>query len=276
MFYEYAPDMKLHYETKGGGRPVLLIHGLGCDINLMASAFEPIFKKEDQAYKRIYIDLPGMGESSHTLAYASSDKILAILEGFVDKFIGQNNFLLIGQSYGGYLAQGLLAHYKFQIDGINLLCPMIVPDNKQRKVPKKYLSFANEDYLSNLDPQKADQISNNLLVANRKTAERWEKEVISGIKKSNKEFLKALKKNYGFIVDVDEVIKNLDYDKPSLIMTGRQDTIVGYKDQWHLLNILPRASFAVLDATDHNLQIEAPNIFNALVQNWLERLVKFA
>lgn len=276
MFYEYAPDMKLHCEIKGTGKPILLIHGLGCDINLMTGAFEPIFEKEGQMYKRIYLDLPGMGESSHTLAYASSDKILAILEGFVDKIIGQEHFLLVGQSYGGYLAQGLVAHYKFQVDGLNLLCPMVVPDGKQRQVPKKYLSFTDTDYLSSLNPQKAEQVTKNLLVANQKTVERWQKEVIAGIQRANKEFLKALKNNYSFIVDVDKVIKALDYDKPSLIITGRQDTIVGYKDQWKLLEIFPRASFAVLDATDHSLQIEAPKIFTALVENWLKRLKNLA
>lgn len=276
MFYEYAPDMKLHYETKGTGKPILLIHGLGCDINLMTGAFEPIFAKEDQEYQRIYVDLPGMGESSHTLSYASSDKILGILEGFVDKIIGEKHFLLIGQSYGGYLAQGLVAHYKYQIDGLNLLCPMVVPDGEQRQVPKKYLSFTDADYLSSLNTQKAEKITKNLLVANQKTVERWQKEIIAGIHKANKIFLKALKNNYSFVVDVDKVIKDMDYDKPSLIMTGRQDTIVGYKDQWHLVDIFPRASFAVLDATDHSLQIEAPKIFTALVENWLKRIKDFA
>ncbi|WP_265488225.1 alpha/beta fold hydrolase [Lactobacillus sp. PV034] len=151
-----------------------------------------------------------------------------------------------------------------------------MPDGKQRQVPKKYLSFTDTDYLAGLNPQKAERVTKNLLVANQKTVERWQKEVIAGIQRANKGFLKALKNNYSFIVDVDKVIKALDYDKPSLIITGRQDTIVGYRDQWKLLEIFPRASFAVLDATDHSLQIEAPKIFTALVENWLKRLKNLA
>ena len=276
MFYEYAPDMKLHYEIKGEGKPVLLIHGFGCDMNLMIGAFEPIFTKETKDYKRIYVDLPGMGESSHTLAYASSDKILAVLEGFVDKFIGKEQFLLAGQSFGGYLSRGLLAHYKFQVDGLTLLCPVVIPDADKRTLPKHYLSFSDEDYLKKFDPQQAELITKNLIVANKETIERQQKEVISGLMKADQEFLKALKNDYNFAVDVDKVIAEMDYDKPSLIMTGHQDTRVGYKDQWKLFNIFPRASFVVLDVADHSLQIEEPKVFNVLVENWLERLVKFA
>ncbi len=34
----------------------------------------------------------------------------------------------------------------------------------------------------------------------------------------------------------------------------------------------PRATFAVLDTAGHNLQIEQPQVFNALASEWLDRL----
>ena len=59
---------------------------------------------------------------------------------------------------------------------------------------------------------------------------------------------------------------------PSLIVTGRQDHVAGYQDAWQLIEQYPRAAFAVLDMAGHNLQIEQPDMFNALVNNWLNRL----
>lgn len=47
---------------------------------------------------------------------------------------------------------------------------------------------------------------------------------------------------------------------------------MGYLDAWQLLEKYPRATFAVLDMAGHNLQIEQPDIFEALVDNWLDRL----
>ncbi|WP_286167138.1 alpha/beta hydrolase [Clostridium sp. D33t1_170424_F3] len=54
-------------------------------------------------------------------------------------------------------------------------------------------------------------------------------------------------------------------------MTGRQDGCVGYRDLWRLLEDYPRATFAVLDMAGHNLQIEQPELFHSLVENWLVR-----
>lgn len=57
---------------------------------------------------------------------------------------------------------------------------------------------------------------------------------------------------------------------PTLIVTGRQDTCVGYRDQLALLDHYPHATFAVLDTAGHNAQIERPGAVAALVDDWLE------
>ena len=91
MFYSYK-NIKIHYQVIGSGKPIFMIHGLDCDLNLMKGCFEPIFKNKN-GYKRIYIDLPGMGKSEALLEYASSDKILYILISFAENIISEN-FLL--------------------------------------------------------------------------------------------------------------------------------------------------------------------------------------
>ena len=62
------------------------------------------------------------------------------------------------------------------------------------------------------------------------------------------------------------------FEGPSLIVAGRQDSISGYLDAIDLLAQFPRASLAVLDAAGHGLAFERPQLFNALVWDWLERL----
>jgi pimeloyl-ACP methyl ester carboxylesterase len=62
------------------------------------------------------------------------------------------------------------------------------------------------------------------------------------------------------------------FERPTLILTGRQDDAVGYLDQWRLLPHYPRATFAVLDVAGHNLQIEQPELFTALMLEWLDRV----
>jgi pimeloyl-ACP methyl ester carboxylesterase len=62
------------------------------------------------------------------------------------------------------------------------------------------------------------------------------------------------------------------FEKPTLILVGRQDGMVGYRDAWEILENYPRSTFAVLDRAGHNLQIEQETLFNALVNEWLDRV----
>lgn len=61
-------------------------------------------------------------------------------------------------------------------------------------------------------------------------------------------------------------------DKPTCIITGRQDSSVGYAHAYELLDKFPRATFAVLDCAGHNLQIESELLFNQLIKDWLKRI----
>ena len=147
MFYSYK-NMKLHYEMIGDGKPIIILHGLGCDWTLMKSCLEPIFDTQFN-YKRIYIDLPGMGQSAASLEYAASDYILEILISFI-RNLDLQNFLLIGESYGGYLARGILARQFKDVDGMMLLCPVIEPDHSKRTLPLTDIFFSDEKYLNTL------------------------------------------------------------------------------------------------------------------------------
>jgi len=53
---------------------------------------------------------------------------------------------------------------------------------------------------------------------------------------------------------------------------GRQDSVVGYRDAWRLIESYPRATFAVLDRAGHWLQIEQERLFAELAAEWLDRV----
>jgi pimeloyl-ACP methyl ester carboxylesterase len=57
-----------------------------------------------------------------------------------------------------------------------------------------------------------------------------------------------------------------------MIFTGRQDSSTGYRDAWPLLEHYPHATLAVLDGAGHNGHIEQAGLFNALVEEWLDRV----
>lgn len=55
------------------------------------------------------------------------------------------------------------------------------------------------------------------------------------------------------------------------MLLGRQDSVVGYKDAWDILDNYPRVTFAVMDRAGHNLQLEQEELFFSLVKEWLIR-----
>ncbi|MCP4419711.1 MAG: alpha/beta hydrolase, partial [Chloroflexi bacterium] len=75
--------------------------------------------------------------------------------------------------------------------------------------------------------------------------------------------------NYAFSFDVDDV--SGPFLGPSLIITGRQDSIVGYRDAWKILENYPRATFAVLDRAGHLLE-ETEDLVHTLINEWLDRV----
>jgi len=76
------------------------------------------------------------------------------------------------------------------------------------------------------------------------------------------------RKTYSF-----DLTKNSSpFEQPALIITGRQDTHVGYQDAWQLLEQYPHATFAVLDRAGHALGVEQENLFQTLIHEWLDRV----
>ena len=79
-------DISIHYIEIGEGKPILFIHGWSPDHRMMRGCFEPIFS-EKKGYRRIYLDLPGMGQTPVKSWIQNSDDILEILCEFIHHVI---------------------------------------------------------------------------------------------------------------------------------------------------------------------------------------------
>ncbi len=264
-------NIKIYYEIYGEGHPILMIHGFSPDHRLMKGCMEPIFQKRDY-YSRIYFDLPGMGKTAGPEWLKNSDQMLNIVLEFIDKIIPKQKFIIASESYGCYLARGLLLKRSKFIDGVLFLCPLIIPQQKRRDLPKDFnILIKDSELISSLSPSDAEELENSLVIQSRDIWERYRDEVLSGLKIADHNFLeKIFPANYEFSFEIDHLIQL--YDKPTLFLLGRQDVSVGYRDAWRIIENYPSATFAILDQAGHNLQIEKANLFNSLVNDWLDRV----
>lgn len=269
---EYIDGMQIHYEVIGEGKPVIMLHGCACDYRLMLGCMEPVFNM-CEGYQRIYIDLPGMGETKAPLSVGSSDKIMELLITFI-KRVTKGSFLIAGESYGGYLARGILTRLSQDIDGFLMICPVIVPSHNLRNVPGKEVLQYDEEFLRGLSADERESYCGYAVVANQDIFQRYQEEILPGLKMADSSFIEKLQNDYAFSFDVDRKSRELRFEKPVLLLAGRQDNCVGYQDLWSIIEDYPRGTFAVLDMAGHNLQIEQSEIFNSLVKEWIQRTEK--
>jgi pimeloyl-ACP methyl ester carboxylesterase len=263
--------LTLYYEEYGEGFPILMIHGFAPDLRLMKGCMEPIFKNKTN-FRRVYFDLPGMGKTKAPKWLENSDQILDTVLEFIDKIIPNQKFLIASESYGCYLARGILLKKFDFIEGILFICPLIIPSPEKRDLPEKILGIVDDpEFISTLKPSDLQELEESLIIQTREVWERFEEEVSSGLKVVDQDFMnRVFPMNYKFSFDVDKLLRL--YDKPTLFLLGRQDVSVGYKDAWKIIENYPRATFAVIDQAGHSLQIEKPKLFNSLVLDWLDRV----
>lgn len=263
-------NISINYEIIGEGKPIIMLHGYYVDHRLMTGCMEPVLSSK-VGFKRIYIDLPGMGKSGSAEWINNSDIMLDIVIAFIEKVIPNENFLIAGQSYGGYLTRGVIYKMADKIDGVLLICPAIKADYNKRTVPDHVVLVKDNKLLSRLTPEEAEEFNSGVVVQSENIYKRYTNEIMTGVEIANREFLKNLQRNgYAFSLDVDKL--NTKFDKPVLMLLGKQDNCVGYKDSWDILENFPRATFAILDRAGHNLHIEQAEVFNSLVNEWLIRV----
>jgi len=264
-------DSEIYYEIYGEGIPVLMIHGWSVDHRLMSGCLEPVFAFHPTQFMRMYIDLPGMGLSKAGESIRCSDQVLDVILAFVDAVIPGQKFLLAGESYGGLLSRGLLRKRCEEILGLLLICPSVTPDQSKRNVPPFTVMKKDAEFLSRLSFTERTAFTWINVVQTQSVWDKFKTDVYPAITLYDRAFLDHRLEG-AFSYEVDPLEK--PFEKPCLILAGRQDSSVGYKDQFTLLEDYPHASFAILDRAGHNLQIEQEGLFNSLVSEWLDRVVE--
>ncbi|MHA1610477.1 MAG: alpha/beta fold hydrolase [Promethearchaeota archaeon] len=265
MYYE------IHGDTKG--LPILFLHGLGLDHRTLQSTFEPIFSKlENQSqFKRIYLNLPGMGQSSVSPEILSSDDILDLIRQFIDYILEDQKFLIVGESYGGYLARGIIHQISTRIKGAVFICPVIIPEKKDRTVPDRNIIERDEKFLLTLDDLEREDFVEYSVIQNKQQWIRFAENIRPAFSTINQDFVRELfHYRYRISQNVDEI--DSPYSFPTIFLMGRQDHVVGYRDAWNILKNYTRSSFLLIDKAGHNLALEQQELVRKILQRFLEEI----
>jgi pimeloyl-ACP methyl ester carboxylesterase len=264
-------DIPIHYEEHGEGRAVMLLHGFGIDHRFMTQVHEATFAGR-QGWRRIYPDMPGHGPTPGPEWLATEDQMLEVLVGFADAVAGGERLVLIGSSWGAYLALGLMNDRPDAIDGLMLTVPVVHAEHARRDAPPHTVLVNEPAAVADLQPGEEAWLEL-AVVRTRERLAAFRTAIPPGLATADAPFLERLQTtSYAFSFE-DELTATIG--APALIVAGRQDSVVGYRDAWPLLGHLPRATFVILDRAGHLLEDEQPTLLRALAEEWLDRVEEY-
>jgi pimeloyl-ACP methyl ester carboxylesterase len=110
-----------------------------------------------------------------------------------------------------------------------------------------------------------------LVVQDQSRWDRFTQDIVPGMNAKDESFLKRFEnRGYSFSYEVDLLLH--PFDRPALILVGRQDASVGYHDSLKIATNYSRGTVAILDRAGHGLEVEQETVFNCLVNEWLDRV----
>lgn len=253
----------LAYETIGSerGLPLVFLHGSTLDHVSMRNTFEKYFAGRDQEYRRIYVDLPGHGESGHSLLRANMGGLLEDLGDFL-----RGNFprppCVAGYSLGGFAALKLAETIRFP--SLFLIAPPTCTDRERVTRPRAITLAADE-----LTPEElAGADARYLLLAVKRTTDtlkRYRANLAGGFSAGRWLYQARLARGAAgenICVDAGRITSAATF------LVGRQDLLVGFRDQFELSLLMRSAEYHSFSDCGHFLPVECAQ-FGGLFRNWL-------
>lgn len=233
-----------------------MLHGGGVDHREPQACFEPVLG-ESGRYRRVYPDLPGMGLTPAPSWMRSADQVLDALLAFADEVVGAGPALLVGHSAGAYYARAMAAARPDRFAGLALVCPLLPGGGD---VPPHRPVVASPDLGD-------EEFRSYFVVQTPRMLARYERFVAPGVALADGAAAARIGQRWRLTAGdgpADE--------RPTVVVAGRQDSVVGYAAAVALAGRYPHATLAVVDGAGHALPHEQPEVMAALLRDWLARV----
>lgn len=257
-----------HVLRKGTGTPLIFVHGNGVDHRLLLE-LDDVFAQSG-VWERIYLDLPGFGQTPRLPAKGGLPELAAWLNATIKGIIGSAPFAIVANSLGGLLARNAVAQHLDQCLGFALLAPVVDPIIANRNLPQQQVMNHDPALLATLSAADAESYCELAVFQSKDNWQRFQRAALPGIRAAQQVAMDKLAQCYQLPDFSDDVFA--DFYQPVLIVAGKQDWVVGYRDQWELAQYLNHATYAVLDCAGHNIHLDQPHAVKSLLGAWSKQI----
>ena len=260
---------ELHRIEHGDGTPLFFIHGFTVDHHLLLP-LESVFA-DRPGWRRIHLDLPGHGRTPARAHPATADAVADTVADTIRQLAGDGPFALCGNSFGGLMARDMIARFGDQVTGLALIAPVATTlDRRRRATHRTFDDHPSMAHLSGADPDLVAEFMAHAVERGKASWTAFTRYVAPGLAAHDREFTRELARSFDLGVAPEDRFST--FDRPALVITGRQDGAVGYEDQFDLLSAYPRMTYVALDRAGHNVHLDQPEATRALFAGWLDQM----
>lgn len=259
--------MPLATQVVGHGHPTVVLPSFSLDGQSMARAFEPAFLAQERASRgggvtRIYVDLPGTGASP--AVEPTSDAVLDAVVATVDEAVGRGGFSVVGWSYGGYLALGLLRRLPDRVASALLVCTATRIRPADRDLSGTMTPRDTPGWLDDVPAELHDHLCQAVGLRTATVAARVAA-LIAGNAPTDDTYLGRLRRDGFALADEDAVTVT---DRPVVVLAGRRDRVAGYRSMVDALSGFDRGDLLLSATAGHYFPLEEPGLLVAGAARW--------
>jgi pimeloyl-ACP methyl ester carboxylesterase len=252
----------LEYEMRGGGLPVMLLHGFMEDRRI----WYPMLEGLDEKYRWILPDLPGSGSSAHNRNLPQIKDFTEVLRAIAD---AENirEMVLIGHSMGGYISLAYAEKYPESLRALGLFHSSSHSDSAEKKESRdKNIRFIEANGArAFIEMSLPGLYSDGFKETNPEEILKQIERYANFKPESLVQYLSAMKQRPA----TTELLRS--FNKPILFIMGEEDKAVPIKDSLEQCHIPPISFIHMLGGTAHMGMIEKTSVCKNDIDQFLEQ-----
>jgi pimeloyl-ACP methyl ester carboxylesterase len=244
-------DIIINYQVSGKGKPMILLHGWGCDYHI----FDKIITFLEKSFQVYAIDLPGYGKSATPTVVWGTQQYADIVRTFIET-LGIEKPIILGHSFGGRTALALAA--EFDIPKLILVGSAGITPKRSWKYYYKVYSFKFLKKIAEILPTQYEQklkgyFLNKTASADYKNASPILRGILSKVVNEDLKYLMPKIKS------------------STLLIFGEKDTATPVEDGKTMEKLIPDAGLVVMKNCGHYCFLEKMPEFLIIIDKFLEK-----
>jgi pimeloyl-ACP methyl ester carboxylesterase len=236
VYKEHSFDISYEIVNPTQTVDIVILHGWGSNKNLMKQSFS----QEMSAFRHIYIDLPGFGNSTAPMAMTTAD--VAEIISLLLRELSVSKDIIVGHSFGGKVATLL------EPEMLVLIASAGIVWSKPLKIRAKILFT---------------KLLNGVGLKKFRSA---------FVAEDAKELSRFMYETFKNVVDEDFSSHFISYKNEALLFWGKEDSATPLRSAKKIASLLPKNKLFLYDGDHYFFMKESSDIAKKIQEQYLEKM----